>query len=252
MVQSSSPKFTRRNMLAESAAPLALTGLRPASATDLANVYGSSVADWQELREILGNQLYLPDTPGYGLKMLVNNMRYLADAPQAVAICSDAVTAAKAISWCAQHGQLFRTKGGGHSYAGYSAGAYLTLCTQGMQDVTWDGDLVTVGAGAINYSVYAALADKTRTMTHGRCPGVGVAGFALGGIGFDMRRFGVASDSLVSATAILADGREVTASATRNPDPSLTDWVQAYYGENLPQLKVVKATYDPQCLFDFQ
>ncbi|MFD8087249.1 FAD-binding oxidoreductase [Kitasatospora sp. NPDC059722] len=35
------------------------------------------------------------------------------------------------------------------------------------------------------------------------------------------------------------------------PDPTLTDWAQAYYGSNLARLRQVKHTYDPDGLFHF-
>lgn len=212
-------RLSRRTLIAGSAAAVAAGALRPASAEELASGFGTPQASWKELRILLGQDLYLPQDAGFGLKMQVNNMRYMADIPYAVAVCADAGKAAGVIQWCAANKVPFRIKGGGHSYAGFSAGPYLILYTQGMEDLTWDGTRVTVGAGAINYSVYDALKAKGRTMTHGRCPGVGVAGFALGGgIGFDMRRYGVASDRLAAATAVLADGSQAVASATENPD----------------------------------
>ncbi|QZN98840.1 BBE domain-containing protein [Chenggangzhangella methanolivorans] len=33
------------------------------------------------------------------------------------------------------------------------------------------------------------------------------------------------------------------------PDPSLTDWRRAYYGDNLARLEQVKAAYDPTNMF---
>lgn len=36
------------------------------------------------------------------------------------------------------------------------------------------------------------------------------------------------------------------------PDPDLTDWADAYYGDNLARLRRIKASYDPDNLFDFE
>lgn len=219
MQRISSPALSRRSLIAGSAAALAGTALRPASAEQLAAVFDAPATAWKELRILLGEDLYLPRDAGFGWKMQVSNMRYMGDIPHAVAVCSSAEKAAAVIQWCAANSTPFRIKGGGHSYAGFSAGPYLILYTQGMDRVSWEGTRITAGAGAINYSVYAALAAKGRTMTHGRCPGVGLAGFALGGgIGFDMRRYGVASDQMVAATAVLANGSQAVASASENPD----------------------------------
>ena len=37
-----------------------------------------------------------------------------------------------------------------------------------------------------------------------------------------------------------------------NPDPDLKDYLTAYYGDNVDQLKQVKCKYDPENIFQFE
>lgn len=212
--------ISRRRFLGAGAASAGLgLALRPLSALAASDALGGRASDWQELLRLLEGEVYLPADPGYGLRARVNNLRYMDWLPRAIAVIPDARRASAAIQWCATQAMPFRIKGGGHSYAGYSAGPELILYSQGMNRVAAEGDTVTVGAGAINYMVYDGLEAVGRTVTHGRCPTVGVSGFVLGGgIGFDMRRFGVASDSLIAAELVTADGRIRQLSERNEPE----------------------------------
>ncbi|WP_299846522.1 FAD-binding oxidoreductase [uncultured Roseovarius sp.] len=217
--------LSRRQVLAGSAA-LATLGMRPASARDLAIEFDLPTAALDELRQSAGPRIYLPGDPGFGLKARVNNLRYFADLPRAVVVCPNAGATVQTVNWLRSFDIPFQIKGGGHSYAGYSAGPDVVVFTQGMDqtEIFSHPDnpattLLKVGAGAINYKVYDTLEENGLTLTHGRCPTVGIAGFVLGGgIGFDMRHLGLASDLLIETQIVLANGTEVTASATQNTD----------------------------------
>jgi FAD/FMN-containing dehydrogenase len=68
--------------------------------------------------------------------------------------------------------------------------------------------VATVGGGMLNSTLYPALQKLGVTITHGRCPTVGVGGFFLGGgIGFNMRAHGLACDQLVGTQLVTADGQ---------------------------------------------
>jgi len=79
--------------------------------------------------------------------------------------------------------------------------------------------IITIGGGIRNFDLYSALQAANATITHGRCTGVGGAGFLLGGgIGFNMRRYGLGCDQILSCELVTADGQILTLSATENPD----------------------------------
>jgi hypothetical protein len=77
----------------------------------------------------------------------------------------------------------------------------------------------TVGGGAVWADVDHETQSYGLATTGGLVSSTGVAGFTLGGgIGWTMRKFGLACDNLVAADVVTADGRPVRASATENPD----------------------------------
>lgn len=212
----------RRGFLWSSGAAATVLALGPrASARELSSTHGGTEAGWLELSRALGGQVYVPGSPGFAERARVNNLRYMRLLPRVVAVVDTPERAQAAIEWCRVNGVAFRIKGGGHSYAGFSTCPELVISTRGMDAITPGNAPGTVraGAGALNYAVYDALSLAGRTVTHGRCPTVGLAGFLLGGgIGFDMRRLGMASDMLVGAEIVLADGDIVWASESANAD----------------------------------
>lgn len=219
--------LSRRQFLgATLAGGASLATMKLASAKELANTLGGTSNQWQQLSQAIDGKVYLPSEKGYGLKAMVNNLRYMETLPPAIAMIDTPEKAKKAIDWCRANKDTvsFHIKGGGHSYAGFSAvydKPVLILMTEGMNTSSYDQDTgrLTIGAGAINYHVYEQLGKLKRSITHGRCPTVGVAGFVLGGgIGFDMRRYGMASDLLHSTEIVVASGDKLTASSDSHAD----------------------------------
>ncbi|HET9419808.1 MAG TPA: FAD-binding oxidoreductase [Nocardioides sp.] len=82
-----------------------------------------------------------------------------------------------------------------------------------------DRRLVRVGGGATWGAVAAALDPYDWGLTSGDTTSVGVGGLTLGGgMGWMVRRHGLAIDNLVSARVVTADGNLLTASDDENAD----------------------------------
>ena len=175
---------------------------------------------WRQLAQRLEGNVLRPGDAGYRQAARPNNLRYDCVMPQGIARCRLAEDVAAAIQWCRDHDMPLALRSGGHSYAGYSTTYGLMLDLTLMNAVTFDRDtgLVTVAGGAVNSVLYAALAANNATITHGRCPTVGAAAFLLGGgIGFNMRRNGLACDQMVRTELVTADGTRRAVNATDDP-----------------------------------
>jgi FAD/FMN-containing dehydrogenase len=128
----------------------------------------------------------------------------------------------EAIRVARDHGMRLSVLGGGHDWAGRAlCDGGLVVDMSRMRGVTVDASarVATVGGGATAADVMAAAAPYGLVATAGNCGGVGMAGLTLGGgYGPLNGRFGLASDNLLSAEVVLADGRIVTADAIHEPE----------------------------------
>ncbi|MDN5900437.1 MAG: FAD-binding oxidoreductase [Brachybacterium sp.] len=113
-------------------------------------------------------------------------------------------------------------RGGGHSNAGLGTvddGIVLDLGE--LREVTVDPAtrLVTAAPGARTGDVDAATAPFHLAVPLGTVSTPGIAGMTLGGgVGWLVRRAGLALDRLVRAELITADGEQITASASEHPE----------------------------------
>jgi FAD/FMN-containing dehydrogenase len=128
-----------------------------------------------------------------------------------------------ALRYAGHHDLAVSVRSGGHSPAGHSTndgGMVVDLAHLDAIDVL-DADrrLVRVGGGATWGQVTTALAPHGWALTAGDTTSVGVGGLTLGGgIGWLVRRHGLAIDNLVGARVVTADGGLVTASADEHAD----------------------------------
>ncbi|WIY02416.1 FAD-binding oxidoreductase [Amycolatopsis mongoliensis] len=173
---------------------------------------------WDGLRGL--GELRFPGDPGFAAVAPVNR-RFAATRPAAVLSVSRAEDVARAVEWARTESVPVAVRGGGHSYAGHSAGPGLVLDLRRLSGIRVDRGtgLVTVGGGTPMKALYAGLRPWDLTFPLGNSDTVGIGGLTLGGgVTTISRAHGLTCDALVSTDVVLADGRVVTASAGENPD----------------------------------
>ncbi len=142
--------------------------------------------------------------------------------PALIARCADASDVRHAVGFARSEGLDVAVRGGSHSIPGFSTvegGIVIDLSP--MKGIKVDVGAATVRAegGVIWGELDAATQEHGLATTGGLVSTTGVAGFTLGGgIGWLMRKYGLACDNLRSAEVVTADGQVLTASATENAD----------------------------------
>lgn len=142
--------------------------------------------------------------------------------PAVIARCNNADDVVLALDLARREALPVSVFGGGHAVTG-SAVCDDGLCIdlRGMKDMRIDPAVRTCRAEAgLNWGEFdAATAAHGLALTGGRNPTTGIAGLSLGsGSGWLERKFGYVCDNLIAAEVVTADGRQVVASESENPD----------------------------------
>ncbi len=130
---------------------------------------------------------------------------------------------ASALVHAARHDLVVAVRSGGHNPLGPLADEGAMVIDLAHFDAVEILDtarrLVRVGGGATWGQVAAALDTQGWALTAGDTAGVGVGGLTLGGgIGWLVRRYGLAIDNLVGARVVTADGQLLTTSKDEHAD----------------------------------
>jgi FAD/FMN-containing dehydrogenase len=209
-------RLTRRQIVARGTA-LAL-GAVPLADALAAAAPPSGI--FRELDRSLRGDVIQRGAAGYNTARVLYNTRFDGTKPAAIAFCESATDVQRTVRWARKHGIHIVPRSGGHSYGGYSTTTGVVVDVSRIDAISLTaGNRAAIGAGARLIDVYAALAQRGRTVPAGTCPTVGIAGLALGGgVGFSARRFGLTCDNLLEATVVLADGTVVSANRNHHSD----------------------------------
>lgn len=128
-----------------------------------------------------------------------------------------------AVRFAVGAGLPLSVRGGGHSFAGFGTnddGVVVDLSRlANVEIIDKERQLVRIGGGATWGQVIAALAPHGLAISSGDTKSVGVGGLTLaGGIGWKVRKYGLALDNMVAAEVVTAGGQLVRASASESPE----------------------------------
>lgn len=175
----------------------------------------------EQFSSALGGTLIRRDDPAYEeARKLYNGM--IDKKPLLIARCVDVADVILAVNFGRQNKLLTAIRGGGHNGPGLgSCDDGLVIDLSQMKGVRVDPEnrTVRVEPGCRQGDVDHATHAFGLAVPAGLVANTGVAGLTLGGgHGYLTRRFGLTIDNLIEVDVVLADGRFVTASASRNED----------------------------------
>ncbi|MFE6288275.1 FAD-dependent oxidoreductase [Streptomyces sp. NPDC057877] len=181
-------------------------------------VYGSE-GKWERLRRHLTGDVVLPSDDAYTFSKQAVLVELDTVTPQGIVYCHSPRDVSTAIKFARDHDIPVHTRSGGHSLAGWSTGEGMILDVSRLNQIAVGRHTVHLGPGVQNIDAVTTLQAHNRQIVTGTCATIRPGGYISGGgIGFQIRKFGVASDRLVSARMVLSDGRIVRADKDTHPD----------------------------------
>jgi FAD/FMN-containing dehydrogenase len=180
-----------------------------------------AIRDFAAFAAGISGTVIRPDDDAYESAREVHNAT-IDRRPFAVVQAASAADVARTVVFARETGLELAVRGGAHSLAGFGTseggivldlGAMKGLHIDPVRKLAW----AQAGLRAGEYT--AAAAEHGLATPFGDTGSVGIAGLTLGGgIGWLVRKYGLAIDALVSVEIVTADGRIVIASATENAD----------------------------------
>lgn len=182
---------------------------------------GRAATALSALRASLHGQVVVPEDPGY--EQARSTWNATADrTPALIAQCTNVADVQRALGFALENELPVAVRGGGHSLAGFStcdAGVVIDLGPMKGITVEPQARVAHAEAGLTLGEFDYATQEYGLATTLGIASTTGIAGLTLGGgLGWLMRKHGLACDNLLSVDLVTADGSLVTANADDNAE----------------------------------
>ncbi|TFD30307.1 FAD-binding oxidoreductase [Cryobacterium cryoconiti] len=194
------------------------------SGSDRSTNSGRVELDDREVADLaahLQGELVRPGDPAYEQARRVWNGS-INRLPGLIARCASRDDVIAAVRFARRNNVLVAVRGGGHSFPGHSVcddGLVIDLSLMNGIRVDPEARTARVQAGALLGDLDRATQEHGLAVPSGIVTHTGVAGLTLGGgLGWLMRKFGLAIDQLLAVDLVTADGGLVRASDTENPE----------------------------------
>jgi FAD/FMN-containing dehydrogenase len=142
--------------------------------------------------------------------------------PRAIVRAADAQDVATVVRYAREHSLPLAVRSGGHSLAYLSViddAIVVDLSQMARVSVDPEARIARVQPGATSGDLAGPANDHGLALSTGDTHSVGMGGLTTGGgIGFMVRKYGLAIDNLLAAQVVTAAGEIVTASAEERPD----------------------------------
>lgn len=174
-----------------------------------------------EFKSRLHGRLILPQDAEYDeARKVWNGM--IDKHPALIARCANAEDVVRAVKFATSHHLLVAVRGGGHNVAGFGTcddGIVIDLSLVKGIDIDIASHTGRAQGGLTWGEFDKATQEHGLATTGGLVSTTGIAGFTLGGgIGWLMRKHGLALDNLLSVEMVTANGQRVTANENENAE----------------------------------
>jgi hypothetical protein len=156
------------------------------------------------------HNLYFPDHPQFSSLNKIFNKLIIRPEPLAISLAESAGETSELFLDKSLQDVPVLMRSGGHSYAGFSTGKGLVLDSRKLKQITHTENSVLLGAGLTLKEAQDQLAPSGLTFPSGEFPGVGIAGYFLGGGHSRRSRYlGLGADCVKSLSVTLASGDRI-------------------------------------------